>query len=234
MNVIMIGPPGAGKGTQAERLARQHGIPKISTGDILREAVQAGTDLGQQAKAIMASGELVSDEVMIGIVRERLDRADARAGFVLDGFPRTVKQAQVLDELMAGLAPVIVIDVEVPDEELIRRLGLRRVCSRCGVGAAFEEGGAGPDGHAERCPHCDGPFVQRSDDNEQSVRERLKVYQRETRPLVEYYRVRPTFHAIDGAQHPDRVARDVALAVAQGARQPGNWREAGATSGTVS
>ncbi|MBI1873883.1 MAG: adenylate kinase [Acidobacteria bacterium] len=234
MNVIMMGPPGAGKGTQAERLARQHGLPKISTGDILREAVQAGTDLGRQAKAIMTRGDLVSDEVMIGVVRERLDRADAQGGFILDGFPRTVKQAQALDEMMAGRGPFIVIDFEVPDEELIRRLRLRRVCSRCGAGAAFEEDGAGADGQAEHCQRCGGPLVPRSDDNDESVRERLIVYQRETRPLVEYYRARPTFRVINGAQHPDRVSHEVSLAVASSARRQAKWRDAGATSGTVS
>lgn len=238
MNVIMMGPPGAGKGTQAERLARQYGIPKISTGDILREAVQAGTPLGQQAKAIMARGGLVSDDIMIGIVRERLDRADARAGFVLDGFPRTVQQARVLDEIMAGRAPLLVIDFQVPDEELIRRLHLRRVCSKCGTTAAFDDQPSLGDGEAseeaDTCRTCGGPMVQRADDNQASVRERLIVYQRETRPLVEYYRTRPTFHAIDGAQHPDRVAHEVARAVANGSTPPQNWRKAGAASGTVS
>lgn len=234
MNVIMMGPPGAGKGTQAERLARQYGIPKISTGDILREAVHDGTDLGRQAKAIMARGDLLSDEVMIGIVRERLDRADAQAGFILDGFPRTVKQAQVLDEMMTGRGPFIVIDFEVPDEELIRRLRLRRECSRCGAGAAFEEDGAGAEAQAESCRRCGGPLVPRSDDNDESVRERLIVYQRERGPLVEYYRGRPTFHVINGAQHPNRVTHEVSLAFANGARHPGTWRDAGAARGTVS
>ncbi|MQA30461.1 MAG: adenylate kinase, partial [Luteitalea sp.] len=135
MNLIILGPPGAGKGTQAERLARGHGIPKISTGDMLREAVKAGTETGLRAKAIMDRGELVSDDVMIGIVRERLDRADAHSGFILDGFPRTVEQAKALDRLMDGRAPLIVLDIVVPEAELVRRLGMRMVCSECGATA---------------------------------------------------------------------------------------------------
>lgn len=227
MRIVLLGPPGAGKGTQAERLARQHGIPKISTGDILREAVHDETPLGQQAKAIMARGELVNDDVMIGIVRERLNRPDALTGFVLDGFPRTVPQAEVLDDMMSGRTPLIVIDFEVPDDELIRRLRLRRVCRTCGTGAPFED-------DAEACLKCGGPLVQRADDSEDSVRERLRVYQRETRPLVEYYKARPTFHAVNGAQHPDRVAQQVARAVANGSETRRRWRNAGAASGTVS
>src|SRR5262245_38237327 len=125
LNLIMLGPPGAGKGTQADRFARTRGIPKISTGDMLREAVKAGTEIGQRAKAIMDRGELVSDDVMIGIVRERLDRADARVGFILDGFPRTVAQAKALDVLMGGRDPLIVVDITVPESELVRRLSAR-------------------------------------------------------------------------------------------------------------
>src|SRR4051812_15487885 len=131
LNLIMLGPPGAGKGTQSERFARSRGIPKISTGDVLREAVRAGTEIGLRAKAIMERGELVSDDVMIGIVRERLDRPDACGGFILDGFPRTVEQAQALDRLMDGRAPLIVVDIVVPESELVRRLGSRMICQDC-------------------------------------------------------------------------------------------------------
>src|SRR5689334_11509540 len=127
LNLIILGAPGAGKGTQAERFAAERRIPKISTGDILREAVQAGTDLGKRAKAVMDRGELVSDEVMIGIVQERLDRADVRGGFILDGFPRTVAQAEALDGIMHGRSPLIVVDIDVPEQELVRRLGSRLV-----------------------------------------------------------------------------------------------------------
>jgi adenylate kinase len=202
----MLGPPGAGKGTQAERFAKARGIPKISTGDMLREAVKAGTDIGRRAKAIMDRGELVSDEVMIGIVRERLERSDAQPGFILDGFPRTVAQAEALDRLMSGRDPLIVVDIVVPERELVRRLGSRMICSECGHTAE------GVDA-ASRCAQCGGRLKQRADDNEAVVLERLKVYHQNTEPLVHYYRTRPTFRSVDGAQAPDAVAADLVAAI---------------------
>ena len=236
LNVIMLGPPGAGKGTQATRLARGRGIPKISTGDILREAVSAGTEIGLRAKAIMARGELVGDEVIIEIVRERLQRPDALRGFVLEGFPRTVAQAAALDTIVDRRDPLIVVDIVVPDVESARRLGSRTICQDCGasagnfveaIGAAAEKvtpspaAGAAAESLAAvvapteplRCGVCDGRLVQRADDNNAIVRERLKVYHRQSEPLVEYYRVRPTFRSIDGAQPPDRVTADLAAAI---------------------
>src|SRR5215470_9215794 len=141
----MLGPPGAGKGTQAERFARTRGIPKISTGDILREAVSAGTEIGKRAKEIMDGGGLVGDDVMIGIVTERLERPDARAGFVLDGFPRTVAQAEALDAYMKGRDPLVVIDVVVPEAELVRRLASRLICEDCGANAGIDGNGAAAD-----------------------------------------------------------------------------------------
>ena len=208
LNLLMLGPPGAGKGTQAERFAKQRKIPKISTGDILREAVHAGTEIGTQAKLVMDRGELVGDDVMIGIVRERLEKSDAMGGFVLDGFPRTVKQAVALDYIMSTRDPLIVVDIVVPEEELVRRLGTRLICSACGAGGPV----AGVPEAA--CAKCGGRLVQRADDNLAVVIERLKVYHRMSEPLVEYYRVRPTFRQIDGAQPPDRVAADLAAAIA--------------------
>jgi adenylate kinase len=208
LNLLMLGPPGAGKGTQAERFARTRGIPKISTGDILRDAVHAGTELGQRARDIMDRGELVGDDVMIGIVRDRLDRDDAKSGFVLDGFPRTVPQAQALDGIMAGRDPLIVLDIVVPEAELVRRLGSRLICENCGANAPIDGAGPGPE-----CVRCGGRLVQRSDDNDIVVRERLKVYHRQSEPLVEYYRSRPTFRSINGAQPPDKVASDLAAAI---------------------
>ena len=205
LNLIVLGPPGAGKGTQAERLARSRGVPRISTGDILREAVANGTELGRSAKAIMDRGELVNDEVMVGIVRERLDRDDARAGFVLDGFPRTVAQAEALDAIVAGGDPLIVVDIAVPEDELVRRLASRLVCEVCGTTA--------PRPDAKSCARCGGRLVQRTDDNEAVVRERLNVYKRQSRPLVEFYRARPTFRSIDGAQPQPCVAQDLAAAI---------------------
>ena len=235
LNLIMLGPPGAGKGTQAERFARTRGIPKISTGDILRDAVSAGTDIGRRAKAIIDRGELVSDDVMIGIVRERLEKPDALGGFVLDGFPRTVVQATALDTMMDGRGRLIVVDIVVPEAELLRRLGIRMICADCGANAGgFAEAAAGaadkivvaPGGAAAeaiaavraqtdplRCRRCGGPLVQRSDDNDAVVIERLKVYHRQSEPLVEYYRTRPTFRSINGAQPPDCVAADLAAAI---------------------
>jgi adenylate kinase len=201
----MLGAPGAGKGTQAERFGRIRGVPKISTGDTLREAVQAGTPLGRASKAIMDAGQLVGDEIMIGLVKERLSRPDTLAGFVLDGFPRTVAQAVALDTLADGAGPVLVVNIEVPEEALVERLTLRRICANCGRPAV-------PGMTA--CAQCGGPLVARRDDSAEIVRERLRVYARDTQPLVEFYRTRPTFRVVDGDQTPDAVADDIAAAVA--------------------
>lgn len=214
LNLIMLGSPGAGKGTQAERFARKRGIPKISTGDILRRAVDAGTDVGLRARAIMERGELVSDDVMTAIVRERLEQPDAQNGFVLDGFPRTVAQAAALDPIVNGRGPLIVLHIVVPEQELVRRLGSRLICANCGADADPLPAGEGPQAaDSRRCRRCGGPLVQRADDRDAVVLERLRVYHRETEPLVEYYRRRPTFRIVDGAQAPDRVAAEVVIAV---------------------
>jgi len=209
LNVIMMGPPGAGKGTQAERFAGAHGVPKISTGDMLREAVRAGTELGTRAGAIMGAGKLVSDDIVIGIVRERLTRADTLPGFVLDGFPRTVAQARALDRIIEGRDSLIVVKIAVSEAELVRRLQARRVCGQCA--ATF--GGAELAATVTACPCCGGPLLQRADDDESVIRARLEVYDRETRPLMEYYKARPTFRQVDGAQALDRVQAAVAAAV---------------------
>jgi adenylate kinase len=205
VRLVMLGPPGAGKGTQAARFARTHGLPKISTGDILRDAVQAGTEMGRVAREVMDAGRLVGDDIMIGIVRERLERADADAGFVLDGFPRTVPQARALDDLVDDKAPLVIVDIEVPTETLVKRLAGRRICGSCGVGA--------PPG-ASVCPKCGGALVTRNDDNETVVRERLLVYERSTQAIQEFYERRGTFRLIDGDQTEDSVAADLAAAVA--------------------
>lgn len=204
LNLIMLGPPGAGKGTQAERFARTRGIPKISTGDILREAVHADTELGRRAKAVMDRGELVSDDIMIGIVGERLNRDDVRSGFVLDGFPRTVPQAIALDGMLAARDPLIVVDISVPERELVRRLASRMICADCGANGAPGE---------IVCFRCGGQLVQRTDDNDAVVLERLRIYNMATKPLVDFYRTRSTFRAINGAQAPDNVAADLAAAI---------------------
>ena len=214
LNLVLLGPPGAGKGTQARRLAAVWGIPHVSTGDILREAVQAGTELGRAAKAVMDAGRLVDDTIMIGIVRERLERADAARGFLLDGFPRTVPQAEALDAMLGDRDPLIVVDLAVADAELIRRLSRRRTCGECGliVGAA---GGGAPT----VCAQCGGALEQRSDDREDVVRARLAVYRENTAPLIEYYRSRPTFRAVDGGLAEEAVAAEAAEAVSGLAEQ---------------
>jgi adenylate kinase len=205
-NVIMIGPPGAGKGTQAERLCRAYRIPKISTGEILREAVHDKTPLGALVKETIAAGSLVSDEIMIGVVGERLAKPDTGPGFVLDGFPRTVVQARALDEMMQGRDPIIPVVMVVPEHELVRRLALRRVCDECGA----TYGPGVPNVHAdEQCSRCGGRLVQREDDNVDVIRQRLRVFTQATEPLVAYYKDRPTFASIDGLQTPDKVTADL-------------------------
>jgi len=207
VNVIMLGPPGAGKGTQGERFAMGHRIPRISTGDILRDEIHSGSALGRAAKVVMDRGELVGDDVMIDIVRERLGRPDVANGFVLDGFPRTVAQAKALDAMMAARDPLIVLDIVVPESELVRRLGARMICSACGHNADGRETAPGV------CHFCGGKLTQRPDDDAAVVLERFKVYQTATKPLVDFYRTRPTFRSIDGAQTLDRVAADLNAAV---------------------
>ena len=204
LNVIMMGPPGAGKGTQATRFARERGLLKISTGDILRDAIKDGNPVAMLARTRMDRGELVDDATMIEIVRQRLTRQDAMCGFVLDGFPRTVFQARALDTIMEERrnGPLVIVDVGVPEDELVRRLACRRICSNCGTGAD-------PFGSASTCKKCNGRLVQRTDDNKDVVLERLKIYQSSTRPVLEYYRSRPTFRTVNGAQAPEIVAREL-------------------------
>ena len=175
INLVVLGAPGAGKGTQAVQFARRHGILRISTGDILRDAVQAKTALGQRAKVIIDAGALVDDQLMIAIVRERLTRSDVVRGFVIDGFPRTVAQATSLDEIMVGRGELFVIEITVPDETLVERVARRRVCEQCGNVASVAAG------VERRCAKCGGELVLRSDDTESIVRERLRVYAKETR-----------------------------------------------------
>ncbi len=210
LRLLVLGPPGAGKGTQALRIARDHGVPKISTGDMLRDAVTSGSPLGALVKETVAKGQLVSDDVIVELVRARLEEDDARQGFVLDGFPRTVAQAKALDALLDGM-PLAVVEIRVPDEELVRRVRGRRICERCGTTvSAFD----GDPALAQECKTCGGRLVQRSDDSESVVRDRLKVYWCETQPMIGFYEPRPTFRRVDGTVAPVDVYAAIAEAVA--------------------
>jgi adenylate kinase len=208
LRVVLLGPPGAGKGTQAAWMARDHGLVKISTGDILREAVAHGTRLGRQIQSRIEAGNLVGDSTMVEIVQDRLALDDARNGYVLDGFPRTTPQARALDAMIAGEGLLTILLVEVPFEELVRRLQARRVCGRCGRNA--DPGLA--DGI--RCSRCGGMYVTRVDDSDGVVRQRLTVYLEETEPLVAYYDGRATFFRINGFQPPATVTAQVRDALA--------------------
>jgi len=201
VNVIFIGPPGSGKGTQAVRIAVRYRIPHISTGDILRAAVKAGSELGRQVAATLASGGLVGDDLMTDLVRARLAQSDTAGGFLLDGFPRTIAQAQALDDILGG-APLIVVLISVPDDAIVRRLGNRRICESCTITQSVSEAS---DGQNESCPYCGGRLVRRQDDEPGVVRRRLATYASFAEPLIAYYRSRPTFGAIDGLQSPNKV-----------------------------
>lgn len=202
----MLGPPGAGKGTQAVRLARTWAIPHISTGTILREAVKAATPLGLTVKAIIESGALVDDETITRIVCERLDQPDAAGGFLLDGYPRTVAQAETLDRVMATRGPIVIVEIVLSEDEVLHRLASRMICSECGTNGQ-------DDGDDPRCHDCGGRLVPRVDDQAAVVRKRLEVYRKQTEPLVAFYRDRPTFKPVDGAQLVDDVTAGIVAAV---------------------
>ncbi|NOY46535.1 MAG: adenylate kinase [Deltaproteobacteria bacterium] len=204
MRLILLGPPGAGKGTQAKRLIERYGIPQISTGDILRAAVRDGTDLGKKAKEYMDAGKLVPDEVVIGIIEERLQEADCAKGFILDGFPRTVAQADALNRVLANLGQAIdhVVSIEVPDEELVERLTGRRTCRGCG--AMYHVKFSPPKAEGV-CDKCGGELYQRDDDREETIRARLKVYHDQTAPLVEYYEKAGLLRRIPGQGSVDEI-----------------------------
>jgi len=198
LNLVMLGAPGAGKGTQAARLARRWSIPHISTGTMLRDAVRAGTPLGRQVQAVMEGGQLIDDALMTSVVADRLARADAAHGFLLDGFPRTVPQAETLDGLMEAHGPLVIVEVAVDEAEVLRRLAARMVCGECGANAQDDQ-------DFSTCHDCGGTLVPRADDAEDVVRARMEVYRKQTAPLIAYYEARPTFVRVDGARLVDEV-----------------------------
>lgn len=208
--LVLLGPPGAGKGTQAAFLVERYGLAYIATGDILREAKAAGTPLGLSAKGYMDRGELVPDEVVVGLVRERLERPAIREqGFLLDGFPRTVAQAEALDRLLTELELPLqhVLNLRVDPELLTQRLSRRRTCGACGEVYNLDNR---PPKAAGKCDHCGGDLVQRSDDAEETVRNRLAVYTRQTEPLIAYYAGRGVLREIDGEQPIEAVRAAIA------------------------
>lgn len=208
--LIILGRQGAGKGTQCVRLSRHYVVPHISTGDMLRAAVREGTELGKAAKEIMDAGGLVSDEIMIGVVDERLRKPDADSrGYILDGFPRTVAQAEALDGITAEKPIHVVIDLDVPREIVVERISSRRVCQDCGTNYTA----SGQEPSPWICDVCGGDVQQRADDTPESVNRRLDLYQSQTAPLIEYYSSRGVLAVVNGVGHPDHVFKRLTDAI---------------------
>jgi adenylate kinase len=215
MNLILLGPPGAGKGTQAKILEEHMGFKQLSTGDMLRAAKAAGTEIGLKAKAVMDRGDLVSDDIVIGIVSERLDQPDVKKGVVFDGFPRTPAQAEALDKLLASKGQKLnaVIEMKVDDEALVRRIVGRYSCSKCGQGYHDEFATPKLAGICDVCGSTE--FTRRADDNEKTVRDRLQIYNTQTAPLVAYYREQGNLHVIDGMADIAVVTREVSAVLSR-------------------
>jgi adenylate kinase len=208
MNIILLGPPGAGKGTQAEFIKESYPIHHISTGDMFREAVRNETTMGLEAKKYMDAGQLVPDEVTIGVVEERLSQPDCSNGFLLDGFPRTIPQAEALDKVLAGMGKDIdlALEITVPDSIIVERMTGRVSCSQC---KAVYNTHFSPPAQAGICDKCGGELVQRSDDKEETVKNRLKVYAEQTQPLLSYYEKAGKLKSLDGNRDPQIVFKDV-------------------------
>ncbi len=204
MNLILLGPPGAGKGTQAQRMVDRYHIPQISTGDILRAALKESTPLGTKAKGFMEQGQLVPDEIVIGIIEERLKAKDCDLGFILDGFPRTIPQAEALQPILTSMGKGIdhVVNIAVDPEELVRRLTGRRTCKNCGAmfHLFFQ-----PSKKEGTCDRCGGNLYQRADDKEETIRTRLKEYEKQTAPLIQYYQGKKVLRTIQGVGGPDQI-----------------------------
>lgn len=210
MRMILLGPPGGGKGTQAKSLTTRFGIPQISTGDILRAAVKAGTEQGKQAKSFMDAGKLVPDEVIIGIIRERIQAADCQNGYLFDGFPRTEAQAEALDRMLADRGEKLnhVISIEVPDEALVARLTGRLTCTQCGAMYHVKNMPPKVEGVCDRCGHQ--PLIVRDDDKEETIRQRLATYHGQTAPLIAYYQRKSLLRPIDGVGAVDEIGSRIA------------------------
>lgn len=208
MYIVLLGAPGVGKGTQAEKLAKELSIPHISTGDMLREAVARGTEMGMKAKEYMDRGELVPDNVVIGVVKERLSQPDCTHGFILDGFPRTVTQAEALERVMEELGKKIeyAISIDVAEDEIVRRLSGRRTCEACGKVYHVIYN---PPKQAGVCDECGGTLYQRDDDREETIRNRLRVYNEKTAPLIDFYARRGVLKSIDGSKPVDEVTAHI-------------------------
>jgi len=203
MKLIFIGPPGSGKGTQAKRLAATHGVPHISTGDMLREAIADGTELGRKAAPVIASGGLVPDELMVGIIKDRLSKADTTKGFILDGFPRTLVQAEKLENLVGnGTGGVRVVQLLVPDDVIVKRIALRRSCPQCGAIYHLE---TAPPRNDQVCDRDGAELIARPDDNEQAVRTRLEAFRKQTLPVATFYKTKSVLRQVDGVGPADQV-----------------------------
>lgn len=208
MYLILFGAPGVGKGTQAKMISVKKNIAHISTGDMLREAVKNQTELGKQASEIMSQGKLVPDNIILGLIEDRITLKDCENGFILDGFPRTIKQAEELDKLMEKLElpDFKCIEITVADQEIITRLTSRRLCSSCGADYNLV---TNPPPENMVCPKCEGKIIQRKDDNEKTIKNRLDVYQKQTSPLRDYYKKKGEFYSIDGSQGIDQVQIEI-------------------------
>lgn len=218
-NIILLGAPGAGKGTQSQYLSERFGIPQISTGDILRENVRNKTELGVKAKGYMDRGALVPDEIVVNMVSGRLNDDDCSEGFILDGFPRNIAQAEILETTLAGLGRAIdhVIGIEVDNKELVRRLSGRRVCRSCG---ALYHVMFNPPVNMGMCDKCDAEIYQREDDKEATIEARLKVYEQETLPLVGFYNDKGAYRAVDGLGAVDKVTKAIVDVIEKGSGNP--------------